>query len=422
VTVTPPSPADAPPRRSRLRMPAIVALVLLAAAWSGRGLILGPEVSVVHPIRGEVVRSVVATGRVLAPYRVDIGSQITGVVADIPVDEGQTVKRDQVLIVLEDAEARANVAAAEAALAQARAKLKQISEVTFPVARENLAQADATVVNAAAAHERVEKLKAGGFATQAQVDDARKTRDVARAQQRAARFQVETTDVGGTERVMAEAALRQADANLENARTKLAYTVIDSPADGVLIARNVERGDVVQPGRALMTLSPSGETQIVVSIDEKSMALLAPGEKAFASADAYPDQRFPAELFYVNPSVDPQTASIQVKLRVPAPPAWIRQDMTVSVDIEVARKADALVLPDSAVHDPLTSKPWVLVAEGGRAARKPVRIGLRGDGRVEITEGLAAGDAVVPVRAALGAGERLRPVEPAPAARTGAAP
>jgi len=422
LTDTAPSPTGTPLRRPRLRRLAIAAVVVCGVGWAGRGLFLGPEVAVVRPIRGEVVRSVVATGRVLAPYRVDIGTQITGVVAGIPVDEGQTVKRDQVLIVLEDAEARANVAAAEAALAQARARLKQISEVTFPVARENLAQADATVINAAAAHERVEKLKAGGFATQAQVDDARKTRDVALAQQRAARFQVETNDVGGTDRVMAEAALRQADANLENARTKLAYTVIDSPADGILIARNVERGDVVQPGRALMTLSPSGETQIVVSIDEKSMALLAPGEKAFASADAYPDQRFAAELFYVNPSVDPQTASIQVKLRVPAPPAWIRQDMTVSVDIEAARRADALVLPDSAVHDPLTAKPWVLVAEGGRAVRRPVRIGLRGDGRVEIVEGVAMGDAVVPVRASIAAGDRLRPIEPRPEARGEAAP
>ena len=389
------------------------ALILLG--WFARPLLFGPEIAVVRPIRGEVVRTVVATGRVLAPYRVDIGSQVTGVVAEVPVAEGQTVKKDQPLVRLDDTEARTNVAAAVAALAQASARVKQIADVTLPVARENLAQAEANVAAAQAAFDRAEKLKATGFATQAQIDDTRKTLDVARAQQRSAKFQLDSNDVGGMDRVMAEAALRQAEATLATARTRLDYTRITAPADGVLIARNVEKGDVVQPGKALMTLSPSGETQIVVQIDEKSMALLAVGNPAFASADAYPDQRFPAELFYINPSVDPQTATIQVKLRVPNPPAWIRQDMTMSVDVEVARKTDALVLPATAVHDSLTRAPWVLTADGGRAVRKAVKIGLRGDGRLEIVEGLSATDSVIPARATVAAGGRLRAIESPPA-------
>ncbi|NLH80815.1 MAG: efflux RND transporter periplasmic adaptor subunit, partial [Phyllobacteriaceae bacterium] len=346
--------------------------------------------------------------------RVDIGAQITGVVERVPVDEGQTVKRDQILVKLEDAEARSAVAAAEAALAQASVRVTQIAEVALPVARETLAQADANVLNAQAAFDRVDKLKATGFATQSQVDDARKTRDVALAQQRSARFQVQTNDAGGTDRVMAEAALRQAAANVAAARTRLAYTVIDSPADGVLIARNVERGDVVQPGKVLMTLSPAGETQIVVQIDEKNLALLAPGEKAFVSADAYPRERFAAELFYVNPAVDPQTATVQVKLRVPEPPVWVRQDMTVSVDVEVARVAGALVLPSNTVRDPLSDRPWVLVVEDGRAVRRAVTLGLAGGGRVVVEKGVAPSDRVIPVRAAIIEGDRLRPRLSAP--------
>jgi HlyD family secretion protein len=407
VTATP-----AVPRSPRGRLGRIAAAVVVVGllGFAARPLLFGPEVRVLRAERGEVVRSVVATGRVLAPNRVEIGSQVTGVVASVPVEEGETVKRDRVLIRLEDAEARAAVAAAEAALAQASARITQIAEVTLPVARESLAQADANVHAAEAAFDRVEKLKTTGFATQSQVDDVRKTRDVALAQQRAARFQVVTNDVGGTDRVMAEAALRQAAANVAAARTRLGYMVIDAPSDGVLIARNVERGDVVQPGKSLMTLSPAGETQIVVQIDEKNLALLAPGEKAWVSADAYPRERFAAELFYVNPAIDPQTASVQVKLRVPAPPAWIRQDMTVSVDVEVARRADALVLPIAAVRDPLSDAPWTLVAEDGRATRRPLRLGLSGGGRVVVEEGLSADDLVVPVRARLDVGDRLRPV------------
>jgi len=376
--------------------------------WGAVEFVFGPRVAVVLPERGEVVRSVVATGRVLAPYRVDIGAQVTGVVAEIPVAEGETVARDQVLIRLENREASANVRLAEATLAQAEARLKQIADVGVPVARETVAQAEANLVAAQAAFGRAEKLKATGFATQAQVDDARKARDVTVAQSRSAHLQLASNLPGGTERVSTEAAVAQAEASLAAARTKLAYTVIAAPAAGVLIARNVERGDVVQPGKVLMVLSPAGETQVVVQIDEKNMGLVATGQKALISADAYPDDRIAAELFYVNPAVDPQTATVQVKLRLPSPPAYLRQDMTVSVDIEVARKPDALLLPSTAVHDPLTPKAFVLVAEDGRAVRKPVRIGLRGDGRVEVTDGLGPDDRVIPVRARVSAGDRVR--------------
>ena len=396
------------PTAHRLLRWAVLVAAVGAVGWVGVEVAFGPKTAVITADRGEVVRTIVATGRVLAPFRVDIGSQITGIVAEIPVAEGQTVTRDQVLIRLDDREVAANVRLAEAALTQARARLKQIEDVGVPVARETVAQAEANLVAAQAAFGRVEKLKETGFATQAQVDDARKARDVAVSQARSAHLQLASDLPGGTDRVATEAAVAQAEATLASARTRLAYTVITAPADGVLIARNVERGDVVQPGKALMTLSPSGETQIVVQIDEKSMGALAVGQKALASADAYPDDRFAADLVYVNPSVDPQTATVQVKLSVRKPPAYLRQDMTVSVDIEAARKADALVLPTTAVHDPLTTKPWVLVAEGGRAVRRPVKIGLRGDGRVEIAEGLGAEDRVIPLRSRLAAGDRLR--------------
>ncbi len=396
----------------RLLRWSFLAALVAAAGWGAVQFVLGPRVAVVGVERGEVVRTIVATGRVLAPYRVDIGAQVTGVVADIPVAEGQSVTRDQVLIRLDDGEARAAVRLAEAALAQAAARLKQIDDVTLPTVRETVAQVEANLIAAQAAFTRVERLKQTGFATQAQVDDARKARDVAVAQSRSAHLQLASNALGGIERVMAEAAVAQAEATLSSARVKLAYTVIDAPAAGVLIARNVERGDVVQPGKTLMTLSPTGETQIVVQIDEKNLGLLAVGHKAMVSADAYADERFPAELVYVNPSIDPQTATVQVKLDVVAPPPYLRQDMTVSVDIEVARKADALVLPSAAVHDSLTQRPWVLVIDDGRATRRAVTIGLRGDGRLEIADGLGPEDAVIPVRAKVAAGDRVRAMAP----------
>ena len=148
-----------------------------------------------------------------------------------------------------------------------------------------------------------------------------------------------------------------------------------------------------------MTLSPAGRTQLVAEIDEKNLRLLALGQKAVASADAYPQQRFDAELAYINPGINAQTGAVQVKLDVPAPPSVLTQDMTVSVDIEVAKRPGALLVPLSAIHDadgPEGTEAWVLRIEGGRAVRKVVRLGLRSGGWAELLDGLSEGDRVLP--------------------------
>jgi HlyD family secretion protein len=160
-----------------------------------------------------------------------------------------------------------------------------------------------------------------------------------------------------------------------------------------------------------MVLSPAGVTQLVVQIDEKNLSALKLGQPALGSADAYPDQRFPAEVAYINPAVDPQRGSVEVKLDVPAPPEYLRQDMTVSVDIEVARRAHTLVLPIDAVHDSAGAAPWVMRVEAGRARHHAVRIGARGTGKAEILEGLRSGDQVTTgTGVSLVDGQRVRPV------------
>jgi HlyD family secretion protein len=186
---------------------------------------------------------------------------------------------------------------------------------------------------------------------------------------------------------------------------------------GILIGRNVEVGDVVQAGKVLMTLSPAGRTQLVVAIDEKNLALLSLGQKALASADAYAQQRFGAELVYINPGVNALTGSVEVKLDVPVPPPVLKQDMTVSVDIEVARRLNALIVPAAALHDADSAAPWVLRVEGRHAVRRPVRLGLRSGGFAEVMEGLDEGDLVVAAASAgMAAGARIRPAASAASA------
>jgi HlyD family secretion protein len=209
------------------------------------------------------------------------------------------------------------------------------------------------------------------------------------------------------------------------ARARIAYTVIRAPVAGTLIGRNVEAGDVVQAGKLLMTLSPAGRTQLVAQIDEKNLRLLATGQKALASADAYPTQRFEAVLAYINPGVNAQTGAVEVKLDVPAPPSVLAQDMTVSIDIEVARRAKALVVPVSALDDtqsPDSHTGSVLRIEQGIAVHRPVRLGLRSAGWAEVLEGLQEGDRVVPVAAMVSPGQRVRAsASPAPAGTAGPA-
>ena len=111
----------------------------------------------------------------------------------------------------------------------------------------------------------------------------------------------------------------------------------------MLISRSVEVGDVVQPGKALMVLAASGQPQILIQIDEKNLSKIALGQKAFGSADAFASQRFDAVVGYINPGIDAARGSVEVKLNVANPPAYLRQDMTVSVDIETARRTATVV-------------------------------------------------------------------------------
>ena len=385
---------------------AALGVLTLAAIYLPR-VLFGPIVEVETVIRGDLVQTVVASGHIETPYRVEIGSQVTGTVSDVRVDEGQAVTQGQVLVTLESNESTAALVQAQGAVAQAQARMRQLTEVTLPSAQQTLKQAQSTLVNAQETYNRVAALLSSGFQTKAAQEDAQKTLDIARAQVRSAELQVYTNSADGSDYVMAQTQLAQAKATLASAEARLAYMTIAAPRPGVLISRNVERGTVVQPGKALMVLAPVGDVQVVLQIDEKNLGLIALGQSALISADAYPGKTFPAKVTYINPSVDITRASVEVKLTAASPPDFIRQDMTVSADIEVASKADTLVAPTRAVHD-LTSTPWVMKVADGRAQKVPVDAGLRAVGKVEILNGATAGDKLIPVTSGLAPGARVR--------------
>ncbi|MES2757906.1 MAG: efflux RND transporter periplasmic adaptor subunit [Pseudomonadota bacterium] len=409
-------------KQRRLAM-ALAVAALLGGAYAARALLFGAEVKVYPVERRELVQTVVASGRVETPLRIEIGSQVTGAIAAIPVAEGQAVKAGQVLIELEHGEADAAADQARAAVGQADARLLQVRAVGLPVAQQALRQAQANLVTARRQFARSKELFARGFVGQAALDEAQRSLEVAESAAASARVQERSMGDEGSDVLTARAALAQARAALRLAEARLAYATIRAPADGVLIARAAERGDVVQPGKVLMVLSPAGRTQLVVQIDEKNIALLRLGQAALASADAYPGRRFHAVLAYVNPAVDPQRGSLEVKFDVPQPPDYLRQDMTVSVDVEVARRANAIVVPTETLHDTAGRAPWVLKVAGRRLRRQAVTLGASGGGNTEIVAGLQPGDLVAPAAGAgVAEGARVRPLTGAAANGAGTQP
>ena len=390
----------------------IIAVVVSALVLSGMfvpHMLYGPRVQVETVVQKNFVRTVVASGRVENAHRIDVGVQLTGTVHAVPVSEGQKVMKDTVLVQLDSVELQAALRQAVLAEQQARAHVRQIKELQAPMAEQALLVALANRDNTQVNNERTQQLFDKGFLGAAAKDEAQRAANVALAQYKSARQQLSSVLTGGSELASADAALAFAQAAVDGARSRLSYTLVRAPVSGTLIARNVELGDVVQPGKVLMVLSPAAETQLVLQLDEKNLSLVHVGQLAMASADAYPQERFEAVVAYINPGVDAQRGSVDVKLNVPEPPVYLKQDMTVSVDIEVARLVQAVMVPASAVHDIDKAKPWVLRVIQGHANRQDVKLGLVSNGMCEVLSGLSANDHVVPVESTdVSDGSRLR--------------
>jgi HlyD family secretion protein len=404
----------------KLPRPKLLVPVLLAAAavlFLGGRFALGAKVHAVEAARGDLVQTVVSTGRVITPARVEIGSILLGTVRTVETKEGTVVKSGQVMARLRDEEQRAAVQQARGALAEAEARLVQLARLSAPSSEQALKQAEANFELADEEYKRTKNLFDQGFFSRAKLDEAERNLAVARAARENALLQTASNSPKGSDYALAVARRDQTRAALEVAQARLDHTVIRAPAPGTVLKRLVEPGDVVQQGKKLFELSVTGETQVVLNVDEKNIGLLALGRQAQAAADAYPGRNFGAEIFYIAPGVDAQRGTVEVKLRVPQPPDFVRPDMTVSAEILAAKRIDTVTLESDAIRDAAGAAPWVLAVRDGRAVRQPLKLGIRGAGRTEILDGLAPGDLVVPPsEAAVREGQRVR-ADTTPAAR-----
>jgi HlyD family secretion protein len=411
------------PRSRRRWIWGLVAIVLAAATVIAWLQLRGSKVDVLVLRQAPLVRTLQFSARVATLSRVDVGSTITGRVAQVLVSEGDQVRRGQVLVRLEPDELRAALAQAVAAERQAKARLDGLRTTGRMAAGAALAQAEATLRAAQSELSRSEQLVSQGFLSASRLDEARRAVEVARAQLTSAQAQSRANEEAGTELAQAQAQLASAAAATTVARARVAQTQLVAPADARVLSRDVEPGQIVQPGKALVGLALAGPTQLVAQLDERFLEQLRPGQQAMVVADAFSGRPFSARVLSIAPSVDPQRGAVEVKFALnQQPPAFLREDMTLSIEVETGRREQALVMPLAALRNQAADgSATVLLARQGRAQEHAVRLGLRTLDAVEVVQGVAEGDAVV-LEAAVQPGERVRtrpvawqPATPAPA-------
>ena len=274
------------------------------------------------------------SGQLDAEYSVEVKAETNGVIESMLFEEGQAVKKGAVLFRLRDDEQ-------EARLAEAIANRELAQEVW----------------------DRTQELV---------------SRDVSSAAQR--------------DRAAAELAVAKARVDL--ARVGLDRTRIAAPFDGVVGARRVAPGDRITDKMSLIRIDSIDRLQVSFAITEQGVALARTGVKLGVKVAPYPDEVFPGEVFFVSPSLDAATRRLILKAWVPNSDHRLRPGLFANVDLEIAQRENALLVPESAVvFDREGTYVWrqkVDVAE-----RVPIEIGLRKGGRVEVTLGLNPGDTIV---------------------------
>lgn len=359
-----------------LRWVVLIAAVAVIAVLVRRATAPG-SVVVVQVEQSDIVETLAVVGRVRPPSRASLGAAISGTATEVLVREGDRVRRGDVLVRLDDREASAAVRQADAALAEVVAGSTQA-----------LAEAEREAIQSERDLARLRAVATEGGLTVQQIEQAEQ-----RAGDAASRLEsLRAVAAGGA--AGESATVTRARAALEGARARLALTRITAPATGVVLARNVEPGDAVSPGRVLLELAFEGPAELVVFPGEENLSRLRPGASALASADAFPDRVFPAVVSLIAPMVDPAQGTVEVRLTMVEPPEYLLPEMTVSVNVETGRKTGAAVVPEEAVQGLGTGSPWVGVVEDGLLQRVDIVVGLRATGYLEVVSGLAAGASV----------------------------
>jgi HlyD family secretion protein len=337
-----------------------------------------------------------------------------GRVSWIGVEKGDKVLQGQVLVRLEDSEFRAQSAQARANLAAAQARLDQLRSGSRPQEKlkdkAGVLQAEATLRNAEAEYDRTEKLYRAGVSSKAELDRAMAERDTARALLESARQSSAMTDVGPrTEEIRAaEAQVRQMKAALDYAETQLAATQIVAPVSGTVLQRIVERGEMVSPSAfgesgartSVVALADLDDLQVELDISQADFARLKMGQKAEVIPEAFSNLKYSGFIAEIAPEANRAKATVQVKVKVDNPDEHLRPEMNARVNFLAEdstsenKAAPRVMVPKTAVLKK-DGGTFVFVVKGNRVEQRSVRLGEESGDFYFVIEGLSGGESAV---------------------------
>jgi HlyD family secretion protein len=351
--------------------------------------------------RGDIARSVVATGKIEPLTKVEVKSKSSGIVKKILVDEGQQVKAGQVLVELDKEQLRSAVAESSANLQAARSGL-EAAEAAY---QKNLVDAEGPDLPFLRRDmDRAHDLYKQGLIALNVMQDAEKNYQLALNRQVSAE---RNADMAKAQVAEAQAQIAQSKAALDNAEENLRYATITSPIDGEVLSKDVEVGDAVSSilvlgsqATLVMTLGDTSEVYVKGRVDESDIGRVYSGQRARIVVESFPDKTFEGRVTKISPlGVEKDNVTtFEVRVSIENPTGELRANMSANAEILLEEKKHALVVPEGAlifgkdknvsveVPDPRT--------DTGRR-RVGVKVGISNGVKAEILAGLAEGEKVV---------------------------
>src|SRR5262245_42837138 len=404
----------------------VLVVILIGGVLTARVLSRRPAaaatVEVVRPREERSSQSAVlmATGYVIAHHKIQVGSKIAGRVSWIGVEKSDRVRRDQVVVRLEDREYRAQFDQARAAYEAAQARLDEFQRGSRPEevmrAQAEIERAQAQLRIDEAQLRRTEGLVKEGVAPAQTLDEIRGRYDADRANLASLTQTLELTRQGPrieqVENARSEAA--RAQAAMDYARSILDATEIRVPISGTILERNVEQGEMVTTSFVgeqgakgfVVTLADLSDVQVELDINQNDFNRIRPNQPCTIVTDAYPDRPYDCRVDEIAPEANRQKATVQVKVKFLQPDEHIRPEMNARVTFfaseEGRTKADTklFIIPKRSVLEHETGKV-VLVAQNGRVQEQQITVEREVATDVFVSKGLSGNESII-------VGERLQ--------------
>lgn len=393
-------------RRGRVWITVLAAVVVLGAAAYGvtAALKSGPQIdpaSLAEVERGDIARSVVATGKIEPRAKVEVKSKASGIVKKIYLDYGDWVKQGQLLIELDKEELQARVREAEANLLAAQAA-QQAAEATH---KRNEVEAEGPDLPfLKSAMDRSSHLHSDGLVAKSVLEDVEKAYQLALNKQMMA---TRNLSVSRAEIARTKAQAAQAQAALDRAQEDLRNSTIASPMDGLVLSRDVEVGDAVSSilvlgsqATLLMTLGDVGSVYVLGQVDEADIGKVYLDQPARIVVESFKDKKFQGKVTKISPlGVEKDNVTtFEVRVSIDNPGGELKANMTANAEIILEEKHDVLLIPEVAVIYDRERNTSVAVpdpqAETGRR-EIAVTTGISNGVKAEITEGLDEGQRVI---------------------------